>query len=130
MMTELTSKSFAVWYGILALFIVTALAAVPSRATGKESFPAPRGAVNDFAHVLQPEYAEKMENLARELLEKTGTSVVVATVETIGDNDPADYANRLYQAWGIGKKGEDKGVLIFLSQRAESKDRDRLRRGL
>ena len=54
-------------------------------------------------------------NLAREVLEKTGTAVVVATVETIGDNDPNDYANRLYQAWGIGKKGEDKGVLIFLA---------------
>jgi len=56
-----------------------------------------------------------MESLAGELLEKTGTTVVVATVETIGDNTPSDYANRLYQAWGIGKKGEDKGVLIFLA---------------
>jgi len=24
------------------------------------------------------------------------------------------YANELYEKWGIGKKGEDKGVLIFL----------------
>ena len=26
-----------------------------------------------------------------------------------------DYANRLYSYWGIGKKGEDKGVLIFVT---------------
>jgi uncharacterized protein len=26
-----------------------------------------------------------------------------------------DYANRLYSAWGIGKKGEDKGILIFIT---------------
>ncbi|MFZ4439626.1 MAG: TPM domain-containing protein, partial [Syntrophales bacterium] len=38
-----------------------------------------------------------------------------ATVKTVGENDPNDYANRLYQAWGIGKKGEDKGILIFLA---------------
>ena len=25
------------------------------------------------------------------------------------------YANGLYKAWGIGKKGEDKGVLIFFT---------------
>jgi uncharacterized protein len=80
-----------------------------------ETFPKPTGAVNDFAGVIPAQYKEQMENLARELLAKTGTAIVVATVETIGDNDPADYANRLYQAWGIGKKGEDKGVLIFLA---------------
>ena len=80
-----------------------------------ETFPKPTGAVNDFAGVIPAQYAGPMENLAREVLEKTGTAIVVATVETIGDNDLNDYANRLYQAWGIGKKGEDKGVLIFLA---------------
>ena len=80
-----------------------------------ETFPKPTGAVNDFAGVIPAQYAGPMENLAREVLEKTGTAIVVATVETIGDDDPNDYANRLYQAWGIGKKGEDKGVLIFLA---------------
>jgi uncharacterized protein len=80
-----------------------------------ETFPKPAGAVNDFAGVIPAQYAGPMENLAREVLEKTGTAIVVATVETIGDNDPNDYANRLYQAWGIGKKGEDKGILIFLA---------------
>jgi uncharacterized protein len=80
-----------------------------------ETFPKPSGAVNDFAGVISTQYAGPMESLALEVLEKTGTSIVVATVKTIGDNDPNDYANRLYQAWGIGKKGEDKGVLIFLA---------------
>jgi uncharacterized protein len=80
-----------------------------------ETFPKPAGAVNDFAGVIPAQYAGPMENLAREVLEKTGTAIVVATVETIGDNDLNDYANRLYQAWGIGKKGEDKGILIFLA---------------
>ncbi len=84
-------------------------------AAAAETFPKPTGAVNDFAGVIPAQYKSRMENLAREVLEKTGTAIVVATVETIGDNDPNDYANRLYQAWGIGKKGEDKGVLIFLA---------------
>ena len=90
-------------------FVASALAAAV------ETFPKPAGAVNDFAGVISTQYAGPMESLALEVLEKTGASIVVATVKTVGENDPNDYANRLYQAWGIGKKGEDKGVLIFLA---------------
>lgn len=81
-----------------------------------EQYPSPRGAVNDFANVIDPENVAKMEALAQEVLQKTGTAVVVATVPSIGENEDYNmYANGLYQAWGIGKKGEDKGVLIFLT---------------
>ena len=95
---------------ILVLLIVSPL-------EGKEKFPTPSGAVSDFAGVIPSPYVNQMESLAREVLEKTGTSVVVATMETIGDNDPDDYANRLYESWGVGKKGEDRGILIFLAVR-------------
>ncbi|HOD34880.1 MAG TPA: TPM domain-containing protein [Syntrophales bacterium] len=80
-----------------------------------EKFPSPTGAVNDFAGVIPPEQRAAMSSLAQEVLEKTGTAVVVATFRTVGDNDPDEYANRLYEKWGIGRKGEDKGVLIFLA---------------
>lgn len=80
-----------------------------------ETFPKPVGAVNDFAGVIQAQYKQSMNSLALEVLEKTGTSVVVATFKSIGDNDPAGFASRLYETWGIGKKGVDKGVLILLA---------------
>ena len=81
-----------------------------------EKFPQPRGAVNDFADIIDPASEEKMEALAREVLQKTGAAVVVVTVPTIGEGEETSlYVNKLYQAWGIGKKGEDKGVLIFLT---------------
>ncbi|MDI6777122.1 MAG: TPM domain-containing protein [Syntrophales bacterium] len=97
--------------------VIILLLLTVSSLEGKEKFPPPRGAVNDFAGVIPSPYVNQMESLAREVLEKTGTSVIVATMETIGDNDPDDYANQLYEVWGIGKKGEDKGVLIFLAVR-------------
>ena len=100
------------WLFAVAFFFITAF---PIAAADR--FPKPTGAVNDFAGLIGAEYKNRMEALAEEVLEKTGTAMVAATVETVGDNDPADYANRLYQAWGIGRKGEDKGVLIFLAAR-------------
>ena len=82
-----------------------------------DKFPKPIGAVNDFARVIPPDYKNRMQGIAQEVLEKTGTSIVVVTMESIGDNELNDYVNSLYKAWGIGKKGEDKGVLIFLTMK-------------
>lgn len=101
---------------LAVLFLLSALIClIPSFLEGSQKFPAPLGAVNDFAGVIPQEYKDSMTVLHRELLDQTGTSVVVATFPTIGDNNLEDFVNRLYQAWGIGKKGEDKGVLIFMT---------------
>ena len=106
-------KNGKVIMALLALLFV-----VPAVTTllAAEKFPQPRGAVNDFANLIDPASEEKMEALAREVLQKTGTAIVVVTVPTIGEGEETSmYVNKLYQAWGIGKKGEDKGVLIFLT---------------
>jgi uncharacterized protein len=106
-----TSRSLIAVIGIACL---TLLAAVPA-VQAKDKFPRPIGAVNDFAGVIPADKKNRMENLAREVLAKTGTAIVVAVVKTIGDDEINDYVNRLYAAWGIGKKGENKGVLLFVT---------------
>jgi uncharacterized protein len=107
-------RSVGIFSGILT-FVAAFLFLSVLPTVSAEVFPKPTGAVNDFAGVISAQHKSGMETLAREVLEKTGTAIVVATVETIGDSSPGEYANRLYQTWGIGKKGEDKGVLIFLA---------------
>jgi len=100
---------------IFLFVVLSSVFAVALCVSGADQFPKPQGAINDFADVLSPEYQRSMESLSRDVLAKTGTSIVVATMKDIGGADAADYAVRLYEAWGIGKKGEDKGVLIFLA---------------
>ena len=97
---------------MIALFLLLVLGRGVS--AGAE-FPKPIGAVNDFAGLIPQSDKQGMEILAREVLQKTGTSVVVVTMQTVGDADVPAYVNELYQSWGIGKKGEDKGILIFLA---------------
>ena len=100
--------------GLLAVIIILLLSS--SVLCAAEKYPAPRGAVNDFAGVIDAGYVSRMEALSREVLQKTGTAVVVVTVASLGENEEINmYVNKLYKAWGIGKKGEDKGVLIFLA---------------
>jgi uncharacterized protein len=78
-------------------------------------FPQPDGPVNDYAEVITPEYEAQMNQLGRALWDQTGTAVVVATFRDLGGESPQIFANKLYGAWGIGTKGEDKGVLILVA---------------
>lgn len=86
-----------------------------AQSPAERKFPQPSGLVNDFAEVIPPEFEEKISAVTAELLGKTGIPVVVATLPDIGGADADDYANRLYEAWGIGKKGVDKGVLLLVA---------------
>jgi uncharacterized protein len=95
------------------VFLLTLL--VVSAVRAERPFPKPKGLVNDFANVIPSAYKQKISSLTNELLQKTGIPVVVATLPDIGGAEYNDYANRLYSAWGIGKKGGDKGVLIFVT---------------
>lgn len=81
----------------------------------EQSFPKTGGLVNDFANVIPQSYEQRILAVTSELLQKTEIPVVVVTMSDIGGAEYNDYANRLYSAWGIGKKGEDKGVLIFVT---------------
>jgi uncharacterized protein len=94
---------------IVLSFLTVALA------QAERPFPKPLGPVNDFANVIPPDDQQKISAIATELYEKTGTAVVVVTMPDIGGAEYNDYVNRLYSAWGIGKKGEDKGILIFVT---------------
>ena len=93
------------------LLYVTPISAVKA----ERPIPKPKGLVNDFANVISPAYIKKITAVTGALLQKTGIPVVVVTMPDIGGAEYNDYANRLYKAWGIGKKGEDKGVLIFVT---------------
>jgi uncharacterized protein len=82
---------------------------------GDEPYPAPRGLINDFADIIPPAYEEQMNSLAREVLEKTDAALTVVTLKDIGGANIDEFTNRLYERWGVGKKGEDRGVMILVA---------------
>jgi uncharacterized protein len=101
-------------YAALLLWLTTLLW-VPAVSWAERPFPKPRGLINDFAEVIPPNYEQQISAITSELLQKTKVPVVVVTMPDIGGAEYNDYANRLYSHWGIGEKGEDKGVLIFVT---------------
>lgn len=78
-------------------------------------FPQPVGYVNDFAQVLEENYRVDMENLLKNFEKETTVEIAVVTVKSCNKLDPKTYAVKLFESWGIGKKGKDNGVLILLA---------------
>jgi uncharacterized protein len=83
-----------------------------------QKLPKPVGYVNDFAGVIDDGSKAQMERLIAAVKEKTGAEIAVATVETIEPyGSVEEYSIDLASEWGIGKKGEDNGVLILLAMK-------------
>ncbi len=75
----------------------------------------PTGYVNDFAHVLDPATAGDLNTICEQLDQKAKAQVAVVTINTTDGKDVFDYAVELYQAWGVGSKSTNRGVLILYS---------------
>ncbi len=71
--------------------------------------------VNDFAGVLDAATQARLNDLCHQVEQKTQAQIAVATVKSLDGQDPVSYAVALYQKFGIGTKGKDRGVLILLA---------------
>jgi uncharacterized protein len=75
----------------------------------------PTNYLNDFAHVVDASTAQQINALAAEVQQKTNAQIAVVTVRTLEGAEASDFANRLFKQWGVGQKGNDRGVLILLA---------------
>lgn len=73
----------------------------------------PTNYVNDFAHVLSAQTTDQLNSICEQLDHKAKAQVTVVTINELDGKDVFDYAVELYQAWGIGGKSTNRGVLIL-----------------
>ena len=84
---------------------------------GEFHLPAPpeNGYVLDVAGVLGSETVERILKENETLRAATGASVTVVTVDVLGGKEVSEYANRLYEDWGLGDTEEKNGLLVLLA---------------
>lgn len=73
--------------------------------------------VNDFAGVFTGMQVREMETRLEAFSDSTSNQICVVTISDLEDYEPADYAQRLGQKWGVGS-AKDNGVLILLKPRS------------
>ena len=95
---------------LLCLTAVTALAQVPPR-------PDPPRLVNDLAGILGD--CQWLEDSLEKIAMETSNQICVVTMDDFGDYEKAWMAYSIGQAWGVGKKGKDNGVVILIKPKTE-----------
>lgn len=99
----------------LALLLVGLIAVLPASVVFAQGFPRPVGFVNDFADILAPSIRDNLEYQLISLETDTSAEVAVVTVSNLSGQSIDTYAVELFDAWGIGKKDKDNGVLFIIS---------------
>lgn len=86
---------------------------------GNLHIPAPRGYVNDFAGALSPNEVSHLEQMCRQIDRTTGAQIALVIVTGLEGESATDVRTRLYEAWGVGRARDDRGLLILhaLSER-------------
>jgi len=102
---------------VTALFLVVrAIQAHAADAVTPLDVPRLSGRVVDAANMLSPRAEQEIARISGELERTDSTQVVVLTVSSLKGEPLEDYALRVAEAWGLGHKGKDNGVLILAAQ--------------
>jgi uncharacterized protein len=96
----------------LAGLLVLSLASLAALAL---DFPALTGRVVDQADILSPAVRTDVATQSKELEEKSGIQLVVATVPSLQGGDIETFANQLFRAWELGQAQKNNGILLLVA---------------
>ncbi len=113
--SALAGAAFALAFAASAVLVISASAISVATAARFQLPPHGDRSVHDLSGVLSPGSIEIMERRHAELYEKTGVALVVITVKRLEDETLPDFAVRVGSEWGVGKKGQDRGIVVAVT---------------
>lgn len=99
--------------GLLAALL---LVLTPAVALGLE-VPPLSGHVNDQADLLSPAAEQALERKLTAYEQKTQQQFALLTLESLEGDALEDFSIRVVEAWKLGKKGKDDGLLLLVVER-------------
>jgi uncharacterized protein len=94
---------------------ITTLFALCVRVYAFDMPQTPHGYVNDYASVLSSDTVSTLDADLAAFEASTTNQIAVAIVPDMNGDYVEHYATKLFEAWGIGTKTHDNGVLLVLS---------------
>ena len=79
------------------------------------SFPPLSGRVVDEAGIMTAQSRSELEAKLKNLEDKSGIQVVVATVKSLEGSDIETFANQLFRNWKLGEAKKNNGVLLLVA---------------
>lgn len=71
--------------------------------------------VHDLAALLSAEQRSSLESLAQDVERQTSCQFAIVTVTSLEGKTVEQYANELFNAWGIGQRNLNNGVLLLVA---------------
>ncbi len=75
----------------------------------------PNTAVADYINLLSNSQRSSLEQRLRTFNDTSSTAIVLVIDDSTEGEDIFDYSYRMAEKWGIGAKGKDNGVLIYIA---------------
>ena len=97
---------------VLAALSACVALALPARAA---DVPFLTGRVVDEANILSPGVEQNLSQMSEKHEQATGNQVVVLTMPSLEGESIEGYATRVFDAWKLGQKGKDNGVLVIVA---------------
>jgi len=94
-------------------FLLPVLFLAGSILTGAD-IPYLTGRVTDNAQILSPETRQSLTETLKEHEDRTTNQIAVLTIPTLDGENIEEYAVRVFDAWKLGQKGKDNGILIIV----------------
>ncbi|MFA7382405.1 MAG: TPM domain-containing protein [Desulfurivibrionaceae bacterium] len=91
--------------------------------------PQYQGYVTDLAGMISPGERQRLEQTLLAFEQSDSTQIAVLTIPSLEGDALEDFSIRTVEAWKIGQKGKDNGVLLLVSK-GERKARIEVGRGL
>jgi uncharacterized protein len=104
-------------HAALALTLVLAFAGAPAAAPAPApayEIPFLTGRVVDEANIISADERNRLTAMLQAHEQATTNQIVVLTVPTIGQASVEEYAVKVFEAWKLGQKGKDNGVLVVV----------------
>ena len=95
---------------VLALFLLITVNPLAQ----STQLPAPATHVSDFAGVLDAQTKTRLDSLLHKLKEKSKIQLYVATVESTGKQEIAQFSQQLARDWNIGVKSSTSKTLLLV----------------
>jgi uncharacterized protein len=97
------------------LFIAMAFALSAGTAFAYANPGNPTGFVNDFAGALSPSDKAALESKLSAYEKSSGNEITVAVIKSLDGDYIENFAEKLFQEWGIGKEKQDNGALLLIA---------------
>jgi uncharacterized protein len=114
-------KRFFLLLALAALFLPVSVRAL--------DVPKLEGYVNDYAGMISPQARVELEGELAGFERTDSTQIVILTVPSLEGDTIEDFGIRVADAWKIGQKNKDNGV-IFIVSKGDRKTRIEVGRGL